>query len=217
MNKENITKVLQELREGSKKRKFSQTFDVIINLKSIDMKKTDNQVNLFSTLTHGKGKPNKVCALIGPELAADAKENCDFAIEEKDFEQYTKDQKKVKKLAEEYDFFVAQANIMPKVAATFGKVLGPRKKMPNPKVGCVVPPKFNLKPLQEKLAKTIRVSTGDRPLIQTCVGSESMKDEEVTDNLLHVFDQILHALPGEKNNIKSVLLKLTMSKPIKLM
>jgi len=53
-------------------------------------------------------------------------------------------------------------------------------------------------------------------MVQTIVGSEDMSDEEVADNIYTVYDGILHHLPGGKSNIKSVLLKLSMGKPVKL-
>ena len=81
------------------------------------------------------------------------KKSLDAAFETHDFDQFKDNASKIKKLAGEYDFFVAQANIMPQVATVFGKVLGPRGKMPNPKAGCVVPPKSQLGPLKERLGK----------------------------------------------------------------
>ncbi|ENO12050.1 ribosomal protein L1 [Thermoplasmatales archaeon SCGC AB-539-C06] len=106
---------------------------------------------------------------------------------------------------------------MPKVAASFGKILGPKGKMPNPKAGCVVPPNANLKVLYERLQKLIKLSAKVMPMMQCIVGKEDSKDEEVADNIFTIYDSLVHHLPGGKNNIKNVLLKLTMSKPIKLM
>jgi ribosomal protein L1 len=42
-----------------------------------------------------------------------------------------------------------------------------------------------------------------------------MKDEEIMENTL-VYDQIIHHLPKERSNVKNAMLKLTMSKPVKL-
>jgi large subunit ribosomal protein L1 len=89
--------------------------------------------------------------------------------------------------------------------------------MPNPKAGCVVPPKgANLKALVDKLQKTLKVSAKKVPVIQLRVGTESMEADKVADNIIYIYDQIIHHLPGEKNNIKVVYLKLTMGKPVKL-
>lgn len=216
MDKESIIKALKNLRENSKKRKFKQTIDLIVNLKDINFKDTKNQVDIFVQLHYSKGKKSKVCALVGPELVDDAKKIVDKVIVQDEFEQFIKDKKLIKRLVGEYDFFLAQANIMPKVAQVFGKVLGPRGKMPNPKAGCVVPPKFNLKPLYDNLQKTVRVRAKDIPMIQTVVGTEEMEDKEILDNIEYVYSQIVVNLPKEEHNIKAVTLKLTMGKPVRL-
>jgi len=217
MKKEDILKSLKELKEKSEKRNFNQTIDLIITLKNLNLKKPEDQVDFFQSLHFKAGKKVKICALVGPELLGQAKDICDTAISVDDFPKYAKDKKATKKIAKECDYFIAQANIMPKVAAAFGKVLGPRGKMPNPKAGCVVPPNANLKVLNEKLQKLIRISAKIMPTVQCIVGKEDSKEEEVVDNILVIYDGLLHHLPGGKNNIKNILVKLTMSKPIKLM
>ena len=209
------TDIKQAIKEArtSKKRKFNQTFDLIINLKSLNMKNPDHQLDLFIPL-HYTSKKNSFCALIGPELQEQAKV-FEQVILADDFDKY-KDKKILKKLAKKHDFFVAQATIMPKVATAFGRVLGPKGKMPNPKAGCVVPPNANLKILRNRLEKTIRVLAKVNPIVQVAVGKEDMKDEEILDNIKTVFDQVLHHLPNEEQNIDSIYVKLTMGKSIKV-
>jgi len=154
MDKSQVTQTLKKVKENSQKRNFTQSIDLIINLRDIDLKKPEQSVNFFHTLHYSKGKKVKVCALVGPELLAQAKEVCDLAVSVDDFPKY-QDKSKAKKLATNYDFFIAQATIMPKLATAFGKVFGPKGKMPNPKAGCVVPPNANLEPLYEKPQKTV--------------------------------------------------------------
>jgi large subunit ribosomal protein L1 len=214
MDKTQVLDALKQLKANSSKRNFKQRVDLILPLKNLDMKKTDNQITSYITLHYTTGKKTKVCALIGPELLAQAKEVCDEAISLDDFPKY--DKKAIKKLAETYDFFIAQATVMPKVAATFGRIFGPKGKMPNPKAGCVVPPNANLKPLYDKLQKTIKIQTGNQPLIQCAVGSEDMKEEEISDNVLLIHESVSHLLPQGKHNIRKALLKLTMGHPVKV-
>lgn len=213
MDKDTLQKALKELKETSKKRNFTQSVDLIINLKDLNLKSPEEQVDQFVTLHHSTGKKIKVCALVGPELIEDATKVCDKAIRANDFEKF-KDKKEIKKLADEYDYFVAQANVMPKVAATFGRVLGPKQKMPNPKAGCVVPPKFNIGPLYERLQNTVRAVAKTQPTVKVGVGKEDQKEEELIDNIMTVYKQVVHHLPKEEHNVKSVLLKLTMGKPV---
>ncbi|MBW2977833.1 hypothetical protein KY331_03235 [Candidatus Woesearchaeota archaeon] len=217
MKKEDILKSLKELKEKSEKRNFNQTVDLIITLKNLNLKKPEEQVDFFQSLHFPVGKKVKVCALVGPELIGQAKEVCDAAISVDEFPKYAKDKKAVKKITQECDYFIAQANIMAKVAATFGKILGPKGKMPNPKAGCVVPPNANLKALYARMQKLVKVSAKVMPMIQCIVGKEDSKEEEVVDNILVVYDGLIHHLPGGKNNVRNILLKLTMSKPVKLM
>lgn len=216
MEKEKFLENLKKLREASKKRKFNQSTDLIINLKDIDLKKPEEQVDFFLTFHQKTGKKRKVCALVGPELSEDAKSVCDKVITVDEFNNYTKDKKLVKNLATEYDFFIAQADIMPKVAAAFGKALGPRGKMPNPKAGCVVPPKGSLKPLYEKLQDTVKVTAKSTPVVQIFIGKENLKDDDLADNALEAYSQLESKLPKGHNNIKNVFIKFTMSKPEKI-
>ncbi len=215
MNKNDVIKSIQTAREKSKKRKFSQTFDFITTLKGLNLKRTDEQVEFFMTLPHSTGKKKKICALVGPELKDKAMEVCDKVITADEFDNF-KDKKELKKIANEYDYFIAQADIMPKVAATFGRVLGPRGKMPNPKAGCIIPPKAAVAPLYEKLQKTVKVVAKKQLAIQLAVGNEDMKDEEVAENIITAYDQIIHHLPQEHNNVKNTYVKLTMGPAVEI-
>ena len=214
MDKEQIQAAIAKAKDISEKRNFRQTYDLIINLRDLDPKKPEHQVDAFITLPHSKGKKARVCALIGPELEEQAK-ICDSAILSDNFEKY-KGKKEARKIANSFDFFIAQANIMPKVANAFGRVFGPRGKMPNPKSGCVVPPNANLKPLYEKLQRTVRASVKSAPLIQCAIGTEDMNQNDVAENALIVYNSLLHVLPNEKHNIKDIYIKLTMGKPVKV-
>ena len=48
MNKDQIKKALTELRANPKKRNFDQSIDFIANLKDINIKKTEENVDVFS-------------------------------------------------------------------------------------------------------------------------------------------------------------------------
>ena len=125
MDKEQVTKALAELKKQPKK-KFSQSYDLVINLKNIDIK--TNPLDFFVTMPHPKGRQVKVACFCDQQLADNAGKNCELVIKEVDFHKY-KDKKLVKKLAEEYDYFIAQANLMTQVATIFGKVLGTKGKI----------------------------------------------------------------------------------------
>ena len=216
MNKEQFKKIIEKLITNSPKKNFDQSVELIFSFKDLNLKKPEEQLDYFIKLPHGLGKKFKICALVSTELEDEAKKICDSSILAKDFPKYQKDIKSIKKLASTHKFFIAQANIMQDVAKVFGRTLGPRYKMPNPKGGCVVPPKTSLKPLYEKLQDTIHIRAKDQPVFQTLIGKQSQKVEELANNATSLYDSVIHHLPKEGNNLKSVYIKLTMSKPVKI-
>ncbi|HOI18395.1 MAG TPA: hypothetical protein PLX15_00855 [Candidatus Woesearchaeota archaeon] len=217
IDQKNINNAIKELRANSTKvkRNFDESVEVIVNLKSINIKNPEEKLDYFFQLKHPV-KKMKVCALIGPEMTDDAKKVCDSVIVSNEFDSYKQDSKKIKKLAKEHDFFIAQANIMPQIAAVFGKILGTRGKMPNPKAGCIVPPKANLDQLIIKLNQTIRAQTKNDATIRAMVGKVSMDDSTLSDNIYSIIDQTIHHIPNELNNLKSIMIKTTMGKSIKV-
>jgi len=211
MEKQEILKAIKELKEKTPKRNFSQTFDLNVVIQNLDLRKEESKIDIFLTLPNSKGKKPKICALVGQELEAQAKKFFDLAINKDDFIKYEKDKKLAKRLANHYDFFIAQANIMQLIAKGFGKVFGPRGKMPNPKAGCVVPPIADLSDLSKKLTSTVRLAIkGKETAIKTSVGNDTMNEDDVAENILAIYETLKRILPLGKDNIKKVLLKFTM-------
>ncbi|MBI2102476.1 hypothetical protein HYT55_01445 [Candidatus Woesearchaeota archaeon] len=211
MDKQHVMKALDELKLIPK-RKFAQSYDLVINLKNLVTKQ--EPIDVFVTVPHSKGKKIKVAAFVDQQLAGQADQFCDLVIREADFPKY--DVKKMKVLAQDYDYFIAQATLMPKVAAAFGKVLGTKGKMPNPKLGCVVPPTAMLEPLIKRLNHTVRVQSRKGLALQCMIGKETQPEMEIVDNVLAVYQAVLKAVPNETQNIKNVALKLSMSKPVRV-
>ena len=88
--------------------------------------------------------------------------------------------------------------------------------MPNPKLGCVIPPNANLDALRTKLELTVRLTAKQGLNLQCLVGKESQPEEQVIENILAVYQAVLKQVPNEMQNIKNCSLKLTMSKPVKI-
>ena len=213
MNKELIYKALEEIRKQPQK-KFVQSYDLVINLKDYDVKRAP--LDFFANLPHSKGKKVKIAAFVDQQLVEQATKFCDKVIRDTEFDRYKEDKKAAKKLVQEYDYFIAQANIMPKIAAVFGKALGARGKMPNPKLGCVVPANANLELLVKKLATAVRLSAKKGTNLQCLVGKQDQAETQIIDNILTVYQTVIKQLPNETHNIRAILLKTTMGKPVKV-
>jgi large subunit ribosomal protein L1 len=203
---EQIKNALVELRKG-KERKFDQTLDLIINLQKFNVKK-DN-VNVFVSVPY-KVKEKKIGAFL------EVKHKDIDTITPDQFKKYN-DKKELKKLVAKYDFFIAQASLMPKVATTFGRVLGPAGKMPSPQMGIIMNADDKIiEELKGKINNSLKIRTKEAS-IKLPIGKQSMKDEELIENILTVYNRILKELPREKENIKNVELKFTMTKPEKIL
>jgi large subunit ribosomal protein L1 len=110
-----------------------------------------------------------------------------LVIKKPELEDMGKDRKEAKKIANQHDFFVAQADMMPLVGRFLGPVLGPRKKMPKPVSAAAKP-----EPIMERLKSTVKVRIKDQPVIQALVGSQDMEDDLIAANIeavLGVLDQ----------------------------
>ncbi len=212
MDKERIVKALGQLKES--KRKFTQSYDLIVTLKDMDIK--TQPVDAFVVLPHPRGNEIKVCALVGQELGDQAEKACNFTVRDRDFQVYKDDKKKTKSLARKFDFFIAQANLMAQIAAVFGRSLGPRGRMPNPKAGCVIPANANIPATIERLKKTVQIKAKTGLVVQCIVGNEKMSDEQVADNILAVYHQLIKLLPTEEQNVRAVMLKKSMSAVVKV-
>ncbi len=213
--KDILTAVEKALKEGPK-RNFKQTVETVLNLKEIDIKNPAQKVDLFIQLPHQRSKITKVCALVDEALVLEAKKVCDFVITKDEFAKMGTEKQKFKKIMDEHGFFITQPHLMAEVAKAFGKILGPKGKMPNPKAGCIIPPKAPLQPIVDRLRKTVRLSTKGEASIKVAVGDESSNPEDIADNILTVFNAVAAVLPIKDKNIKVTYVKTTMGSPVKV-
>jgi len=202
--KENILKTIEELKKGTKKRNFSQTFDLIISLKEFDVKKPENKFTEDVVLPHGRGEE------AGVVVFSDTLKNLDCdVLTGADIERYSKNKREARKLVKSTEFFFAEPKLMATVGKVFGQFIGPRGKLPKIITGDIADTVKNYR-------NAVRVKVKDSPVIQCLIGKENMKDEEVAENVEAVVKALEAKLPKGIHNIKSIMLKLTMSKPMKV-
>ena len=212
LDKKTIVDALKEAKAKSGGKKFNQTVDLILNIKEIDMKAPEGKIQEIVELPHDTGKPNKICVIASGELALKArKANADNVIERTDLDAMAGKKKDLRKLAEDYDVFIAEAPLMALVGKTLGPVLGPRGKMPIP-----VPPSVDIAPLLTKHRKTVLVRMRNQPIIQVSVGSESMSEEQLYDNIQAILKILEVKLKRGFKNIDTVFIKTSMGEPVKI-
>jgi large subunit ribosomal protein L1 len=207
-----ILDAVKKVKEKSEKRNFSQSIELIINLKDIDMKSAEGKLQEIIELPHSPAKQNKICVIGSGELALKAKRaNADLVVERNELEGFAGKKQELRKIANQYDFFIAEAPLMPLVGKILGPVLGPRGKMPIP-----VPPTADIASLIEKHRKTVIVKMRNQPILQCRVGSENMKEEEIVENVQAVIRVVEGKLKRGIKNIKRIYIKTSMSKPVSI-
>jgi large subunit ribosomal protein L1 len=204
---------VQKAIEESKKleRKFKQSVDVVINLKNIDMNDAKNRIEDEVMLPHGRGTEAKIALFASGDLALKSKNHVDLLIKPEEIEELAKDKKKFKKIADEYDFFVAEAPLMPTIGKTLGIILGPRGKMPKP-----VPPTIDIINVAKNLRKTVKVRSKTTKTIHATVGREEMNMEQIAENIDAILKRLEGKLERGKLNIGSVYVKTSMGPPIRI-
>ncbi len=212
MVNEQILKAVEEALKKSKKRNFVQSVDLAINLKDVDLKNPANRIDLIIELPHGRGsKRAKVAVIAGGELAARAKGHADLIIDPSELPKLKEDRRRAKKIAKNYHFFIADATLMPTIGRILGPILGPRGKMPRP-----LPPTADPVPVIEKLKRSVRLRSRDRPTMHCMVGTEDMPPEQIAENIEAVLRELVNRLERGKGNIASVYVKTTMGPSVKL-
>ena len=210
--KDEIARALGELRKNLTKRKFSQSIDLVVRLREVDLKKPENRINETIALPYPPEKALKICVIASGDLATRAKAaGADILVSRQEIENLGKDKKAARKLAQDYDFFISEAPLMPLVGRALGSFLGPRGKMPTP-----VPPNAPIDQVVTNHRKMVRVRMREQPVLQCRVGTEGMSDENLVENIQAVVSRIEQKLERGFKNIGEILLKATMSKPVKI-
>ena len=207
-----IIDAVKEAKEQAKPRNFTQSIDVIINLKDLDVRKPENRFSEEVALPHGRGKPIKIGVIADGELALGAKNaGVDVVISKEDLQEFGKDRKAAKKVVNSVDSFIAQADMMPLVGRFLGPILGPRNKMPKP-----VPASARIEPLLERVQATIKVGVKQQPSIQILVGTQDMDVEKLAENIEAVLAVLDRNLEKGRNQIKSMYIKATMGSVVRV-
>ena len=194
--------------EDYKKRNFQQSFELILKLKDIDVKKLDLNVNEVVFLPNKLSDVAKICVFAGGDTALRAQNaGADRVIESGELDRLASEKRSAKKLAREYQFFMADTALMPKIGKILGQFLGPKGRMPTP-----IPPAAPIESMLTRYRTAVRVKARGSLSVAGKIGDESLDDAKVAENALAVINQVEKKLPNGEKNIHSLLVKKTMGK-----
>lgn len=204
-----LSEIVKEARASSKERKFTQSLELIMVFKDIDVKKgfaINETVQLPKT-----GSPASVCVMATGDMGTKAKAaNADRVIDAGELERLSANKRESRKLINKYDFFLADTQIMPAVGKALGQLLGPRGKMPTP-----VPFNAPIEAFLQRFRSSIKVRVRGSLSMSCKIGTESMGDPELAANASAVINAVKAKLPNGERNIKKIMVKTTMGRAVR--
>lgn len=205
-----LLKMVTEAKTTDKERKFRQSVEMYIILKDIDVKK-GFAINETIELPKKLSTPTTVCVMAGGDMGLKAKSaNADLVLSGDEISNIATNKRNARKFINKYDFFLADTQLMTTVGKVLGQLLGPRGKMP-------IPVPFNA-PIEGFLARfrsSIRVKVKNSLSIACKLGDESMSDADLAANAHAILNAIEKKLPSGERNIRRIIIKTSMGKPIK--
>lgn len=188
--------------------KFDETVEAALRL-GVDPKKADQMVRGTTVLPHGTGKKIKVLVLTKGDKAKEAEEaGADLVGAEEYVE-------KIQGGWADVDVIIATPDMMGQVGK-LGKILGPKKLMPNPKSGTVTAD--IAKAVKSVKAGKIEYRVDKTANIQVGVGKVSFSDDQILENLKMFLTAVMRAKPSTAKGtyLKSATISSTMGPGIKL-
>ncbi|TNK84577.1 50S ribosomal protein L1 [Mycoplasmopsis pullorum] len=181
--------------------KFDASIDLAFNL-NLDVRKADQQLRGAVLLPHGTGKNVRVLvATNNPEKQkASQAAGADIVVDGPALEQ------KIKEDAFDFDVMVADPSMMP-LLGKYGKKLGPKGLMPNPKTGTVTPTPE--KAVEELKKGKANYRTDKAGIVHSLIGKKSMSTEALVENAKTLISLIRKLKPAAVKG--TYMLNLTVS------
>jgi len=204
-----LEEMINQAKTSTKQRKFKQSIEMIIVFKDIDVKKgfaLNEVVQLPKT-----SSPATVCIMATGDMGQKAKEaKADAVVGSEELDRFAANKRASRKFINKYDFFLADTQIMPVVGKVLGQLLGPRGKMPTP-----VPFNASIESFLQRFRSSIKVRSRASLAMSCKIGDESMENADLAINAHAVLSAVEKKLPSGEKNLKRVIIKTTMGKPIK--
>ncbi len=188
--------------------KFDQSVDIAVNL-GVDPRHADQAVRGTVVLPEGTGKENSILVIAQGDFVDQALEaGADYAGSDEYFD-------KIKGGWTSVDVIIATPDMMPALGK-FGKILGPKKLMPNPKSGTVT--KDVAKAVKELKGGKIEFRVDKTGIIHAAIGKVSFGLDKIMDNLNTFMGAILKAKPASLKGIyiKKITISSSMGPGIKI-
>ena len=167
-----------------------------INLKHVDMAQPKNRIDETILLPQAIGV-KKIAVLGKGDIVSQARNaGVDIIIGPEEIERLGGAPREARKLAGQYDYFLAETAVMPLVGRWLGQRLGPRGKMPQP-----IPMGQDITPIVERLRNSVKIRSKDRLNMSVKIGNTAMSAQAGAGNAAEGLQRVQGRLePGGFNH-----------------
>jgi large subunit ribosomal protein L1 len=188
--------------------KFNESVEVHVRT-GLNVRHADEQLRGTLALPNGLGKEVKVAVFAQGEKAREAQEAGADVVGAEDLAQ------RIQEGFDDFDVAIATPDLMP-VVGRLGRILGPRGKMPNPRVGTVTMDVGRA--VTEAKAGKVEYRTDRNAIVHLVIGKRDFEDRALLENYAAVMDELIRAKPSAAKGryIRSVTFASTMGPGVKV-
>jgi large subunit ribosomal protein L10Ae len=213
INNAQVAEAIAELRQKMKERKFTETIELQIGLKDYDPQKDKRFVG--TVRLPNNPRPNLKICIIADEKHKDevTKNKIDVDVVDLEYlKKFNKEKKLVKNWAKKYSLLLASDTVLKKVPVVVGPILNRINMFPQ-----VVSHNETLLNKVEDVRSSVKFQLKKVTCMASAVGNATMTDEELRTNIMMSLNFLVSLLKKGWHNLKSVNIKSTMSKAVKLL
>ena len=207
---EHITSAIQEALKERKKRKFVESLDFQVMLRDFDTEK-DKRCNSGTTLNHPVKASQKFCVIGTIGHVEEAKAAGQEGILVDDLKKFNNEPKLIKKWARKFDVILVSDSKSKDVTKMIGRYITSIGKLP-----VTITEKEKVADKINELLRTIRFRIKKFPWVGQSFGIDNLPEEDLRQNLTKSVNFLVSLLPKGWQNVKTIHIKTTMGKPVKL-
>merc|ERR1712226_83821 len=209
-----VLECIKTMREGTKKRGFTQTVELQVGIKDYDPQKDRRFAG--TVRLNNVPRPNmKICFIADEKHADEAKaaELQGVDIVSMDFlKKFNKDKKLIKKWAKKYNQLLATDSLVKKIPTVLGPVLN--------RIGMFPAPVTKNDPVAKKIDDvrgSVKWQLKKVTNLNVAAGNETMTDEELRQNIVMALNFLVSLMKKGWHNMKTIHIKTTMGKSVKVL
>ncbi|KXS18211.1 ribosomal protein L1 [Gonapodya prolifera JEL478] len=206
--RERVKELVTEANE--KPRKFTETVELQIGLKNYDPQR-DKRFSGTVKLPHIPRPRLTVCVLGDAKHCDEAKNLGVDHMSVDDLKKMNKNKKIIKKLAKKYDAFLASEALIKQIPRLLGPGLSKAGKFPTP-----ITHADDINAKIADLKSTIRFQLKKVLCLGVAVGNVDMSEDQLVTNIMLSINFLVSLLKKHWQNVKSLYIKSTMGKPIRV-